>query len=94
MLDAARLLRRVDRRQLDCGERWLKPAADLTAIAERVADAAGTGTRRAQRLIADTLAVADACTLDPVQDLVIGTPTSPRPRWWVRRRCRTERCGC
>ncbi|MET9103763.1 DNA polymerase III subunit alpha [Streptomyces antibioticus] len=79
VLDAARLLRPVDRRRLDCGERWLKPASDMTAIAQRVAAAAGADGRRAERLLADTLTVADACTLDPVRDLGLGTPHFPEP---------------
>ncbi|MET8768595.1 DNA polymerase III subunit alpha [Streptomyces sp. NPDC004658] len=79
VLDAARLLRPIDRRRLDCGERWLKPPADMIAIAERVAAAAGADRRRAKRLIADTIAAADACTVDPVRDLGLGVPHFPEP---------------
>ncbi|MFD7861459.1 DNA polymerase III subunit alpha [Streptomyces sp. NPDC059783] len=78
VLDAARLLRPIDRRSLDCGERWLKDDAAMLTLAERVAAAAGGGAGRAQRLIADTIAVADACTADPV-DLGLGTPHFPEP---------------
>ncbi|MBW3362981.1 PHP domain-containing protein, partial [Streptomyces sp. 09ZI22] len=53
VLDAARLLRPIDRRRLDCGERWLKDGPAMTDIAERVAAAAGTDRSRAVRLIAD-----------------------------------------
>ncbi|WP_326680889.1 DNA polymerase III subunit alpha [Streptomyces sp. NBC_01237] len=79
VLDSARLLRPIDRRRLDCGERWLKDGPAMTAIAERVAAAAGAGWRRAGQLIADTVAVADACRIDPVQDLGLGVPHFPEP---------------
>lgn len=48
VLDTARLLRPVDRRYLDGGERWLKDPAAMTAAAERIAPlsaATGTGAR-------------------------------------------------
>ncbi|MER8237017.1 DNA polymerase III subunit alpha [Streptomyces sp. NPDC094049] len=77
VLDAARLLRPVDRRRLDCGERWLKDGPAMLTVAERVAEAAGGDRRRAERLIADTAAVADACVLDPVRDLGFGVPHFP-----------------
>lgn len=79
VLDAARLLRPVDRRRLDCGERWLKDPNAMTGIAERIAAAAGTDRRRAQRLLADTVAAADTCTVEPVKDLGLGTPHFPEP---------------
>ncbi|XIE81643.1 DNA polymerase III subunit alpha [Streptomyces sp. SBR177] len=79
VLDAARLLRPIDRRRLDCGERWLKPAGDLVEVAGRVAAAASADASRAGRLIADTIAVADACTVDPVGDLGLGVPHFPEP---------------
>ncbi|MEW1699413.1 DNA polymerase III subunit alpha [Streptomyces sp. NPDC091278] len=77
VLDAARLLRPVDRRQLDCGERWLKDTASMLAVAGRVVAAAGGDRRRAERLIAETAAVADACVLDPARDLGLGRPHFP-----------------
>ncbi|MEU7072901.1 DNA polymerase III subunit alpha [Streptomyces narbonensis] len=79
VLDAARLLRPIDRRRLDCGERWLKDASAMLQIAERVAAAAGADTRRAGRLIADTIAAAEACAVDPVRDLGLGVPHFPEP---------------
>ncbi|MEU0098641.1 DNA polymerase III subunit alpha [Streptomyces sp. NPDC006267] len=79
VLDAARLLRPVDRRRLDCGERWLKDGPAMTEIAGRVAAAAGADRSRAARLIADTAAVADACEVDPARDLGLGTPHFPEP---------------
>ncbi len=45
VLDAARLLRPIDRRRLDCGERWLKDGPTMTEIAERVAAAHGAAAR-------------------------------------------------
>ncbi|WP_060880746.1 DNA polymerase III subunit alpha [Streptomyces scabiei] len=79
VLDAARLLRPIDRRRLDCGERWLKDGPAMTEIAERVATAAGADRRRAERLIADTVLVADACDVDPARDLGLGVPHFPEP---------------
>ncbi|MGY3676562.1 DNA polymerase III alpha subunit [Streptomyces sp. TE33382] len=79
VLDAARLLRPIDRRSLDCGERWLKDGPTMTTIAERVATAAGVGPRRAGQLIADTVLTADACDVDPARDLGLGTPHFPEP---------------
>ncbi|MER7699218.1 DNA polymerase III subunit alpha [Streptomyces sp. NPDC096095] len=79
VLDAARLLRPVDRRRLDCGERWLKDGPAMTEIAGRVAAAAGADRSRAARLITDTAAVADACEVDPARDLGLGTPHFPEP---------------
>ncbi|MCX4826168.1 DNA polymerase III subunit alpha [Streptomyces sp. NBC_01142] len=79
VLDAARLLRPVDRRRRDCGERWLKDGPAMTGIAERVAAAAGADRRRAERLIADTVLVADACDVDPARDLGLGVPHFPEP---------------
>ncbi|MFD8417416.1 DNA polymerase III subunit alpha [Streptomyces sp. NPDC059650] len=79
VLDAARLLRPIDRRRLDCGERWLKDGPAMLEVAERIAAAAGADARRAERLIADTIAVAEACVVDPVADLGLGTPHFPEP---------------
>ncbi|MFJ5851094.1 PHP domain-containing protein [Streptomyces sp. NPDC092903] len=79
VLDAARLLRPIDRRRLDSGERWLKDGPAMTEIAEQVAAAAGADRQRAERLIADTTLVADACDLDPARDLGLGVPHFPEP---------------
>ncbi|MBP2055216.1 DNA polymerase III alpha subunit [Streptomyces griseochromogenes] len=79
VLDAARLLRPIDRRRLDSGERWLKPPAAMGETARRTAEAAGHGDDRAARLLADTTATADACTVDPVEDLGLGRPHFPEP---------------
>ncbi|MFB6832612.1 DNA polymerase III subunit alpha [Streptomyces hydrogenans] len=76
VLDAARLLRPVDRRRLDCRERWLKDKDSMLAVAERVAAA---DSRRARRLVADTIAAADACEVDPVRDLGLGAAHFPEP---------------
>ncbi|WP_176742761.1 DNA polymerase III subunit alpha [Streptomyces agglomeratus] len=77
VLDAARLLRPIDRRRLDCGERWLKGPTDMITIAQRVTAAASLPPRRAQRLIAETVATADACVVDPARDLGLGVPHFP-----------------
>jgi error-prone DNA polymerase len=72
VLDAARLLRPIDRRRLDTGRRWLMEEARMAQVAQEVAECAGAGPRRAGRLLADTAATADACRLDPFADLGLG----------------------
>ncbi|MDC0773888.1 DNA polymerase III subunit alpha [Streptomyces sp. HD] len=78
VLDAARLLRPVDRRNLDGGERWLKDPAAMTAAAERIAQAVGDAPGRAMRLLAETEATGHSCTLTPA-DLGLGRPHFPEP---------------
>ncbi|WP_393072239.1 DNA polymerase III subunit alpha [Streptomyces sp. LN704] len=78
VLDAARLLRPVDRRHLDGGERWLKDPAAMAAAAERVAEAAGGGRTEAARLLAETEATGQSCALTP-SDLGLGRPHFPEP---------------
>ncbi|MGW5003572.1 hypothetical protein ACWEP8_38645 [Streptomyces hydrogenans] len=51
----------------------------MLAVAQRVAAAAGADSRRAQRLVADTFAAADACEIDPVRDLGLGAAHFPEP---------------
>ncbi|MFJ2937928.1 DNA polymerase III subunit alpha [Streptomyces sp. NPDC087219] len=79
VLDAARLLRPIDRRRLDCGERWLKGPGEMAAVAERVATDSGAGPGRAAELLAETVRTAEACVVDPVADLGLGTPHFPEP---------------
>ncbi|MFC9682824.1 DNA polymerase III subunit alpha [Streptomyces sp. NPDC056948] len=78
VLDAARLLRPIDRRHLDDGERWLKPPSAMMAAAERIAQAAGGDRGRARRLTAETEATGQSCTLTPA-DLGLGKPHFPEP---------------
>ncbi|MEV0735866.1 DNA polymerase III subunit alpha [Streptomyces sp. NPDC050549] len=79
VLDAARLLRPIDRRHLDSGQRWLKDEGRMAGIAQMTAECAGADAGRARRLLADTAATAAACTVDPVADLGLGTPHLPEP---------------
>ncbi|WP_407548059.1 DNA polymerase III subunit alpha [Streptomyces sp. Pv4-95] len=79
VLDAARLLRPIDRRRLDPGERWLKGPAALLDVAERISTAAGAGSARAAQLLAETERTADRCRIDPVADLGLGTARFPEP---------------
>ncbi|AUH43811.1 DNA polymerase III subunit alpha [Streptomyces sp. CMB-StM0423] len=79
VLDAARLLRPIDWRRLDSGQRWLKGERAMAAVARLVAECAGAGVRRARRLMADTAATAAACTIDPAADLGLGRPHFPEP---------------
>ncbi|MEE4545626.1 PHP domain-containing protein [Streptomyces sp. V4-01] len=79
LLDAARLRAPVDARRPgrpDGGERWLKGAAAMAAIAERIAEAAGEGRSGAHRLLRATEETAD-CAVDPRRDLGIGRPRFP-----------------
>ncbi|MFD3517654.1 DNA polymerase III subunit alpha [Streptomyces sp. NPDC058657] len=79
VLDAARLLRPIDRRRLDSGQRWLKDGGAMTGIARMIAESAGASPRRAERLLADTAATAAACTVGPA-DLGLGVPHFPEPQ--------------
>lgn len=72
VLDAARLLRPIDRRRLDGGQRWLKAEREMAQVARQIAECAGMSPRRADRLLADTAATAAACRLDPAADLGLG----------------------
>lgn len=94
VLDSARLLRPIDRRRLDCGERWLKGPADMAYAAERIAAATGSGSgsgaasgpARAAALLAETVRTAELCAVEPVGDLGIGIgdiparPAFPEPQ--------------
>ncbi|MFF8957627.1 DNA polymerase III subunit alpha [Streptomyces sp. NPDC014894] len=79
VLDAARLLRPVDPRRLDSGQRWLKGPSEMHAVAERIAEAAGLGRGRAARLLARTVETGELCRVDPVADLGLGRRQLPEP---------------
>ncbi|MEU9975674.1 DNA polymerase III subunit alpha [Streptomyces sp. NPDC051014] len=79
VLDAARLLRPIDRRRLDGGQRWLKDERGMETVARMIAECAGDDLRRARRLMADTAATAALCALDPAAGLGLGTPHFPEP---------------
>jgi error-prone DNA polymerase len=82
VLDAARRLVPIDVTKpeaLDNGERWLKDAADMIRIAERIAQAAGTGGEGARRLLRATEETAAGCTVDPEEDLGLGQVHFPEP---------------
>ncbi|MFF4323772.1 DNA polymerase III subunit alpha [Streptomyces sp. NPDC001568] len=79
VLDAGRLLRPIDRRRLDCGERWLKDPTAMETIAERIAEASGAGPGRAAALLAETVRAGEECRVDPVADLGLGRPHFPEP---------------
>ncbi|WP_026179396.1 DNA polymerase III subunit alpha [Streptomyces hokutonensis] len=78
VLDAARLLRPVDRRHLDGGERWLKDPGAMAAVADRIAQAVGADRGRAAVLLGETEATAQSCLLTPA-DLGLGRPHFPEP---------------
>ncbi|MER7835975.1 DNA polymerase III subunit alpha [Streptomyces sp. NPDC096040] len=79
VLDAARLLRPIDRRHLDTGQRWLKDERGMETVARMITECAGEDIRRARRLMADTATTAAACTVDPVADLGLGARHFPEP---------------
>ncbi|MEU9060691.1 DNA polymerase III subunit alpha [Streptomyces sp. NPDC048430] len=81
VLDSARRLVPVDPRRspLDSGERWLKDADAMRETAERIASAAGLGRDAGQRLLAETRHTADACLVDPADDLGLGSVHFPEP---------------
>ena len=78
VLDAARLLRPIDRRRLDGGERWLKDPAAMATVADQIAQSVGDDPARAARLLAETEATGQSCTLTPA-DLGLGQPHFPEP---------------
>src|SRR3954447_1982 len=80
VLDAARRLVPVDpTKELDSGEAWLKDAAAMLRVAERVVEAAGFRRDTAHRLLEQTQATAAECLVDPEDDLGIGTVHFPEP---------------
>ncbi|MGQ4413581.1 PHP domain-containing protein, partial [[Kitasatospora] papulosa] len=79
VLDAARRLRPIDARALDCGERWLKGPEQMAAAAELMSQSAGAGPGRAAALLAETARTAEECEIDPVIDLGLGRSHFPEP---------------
>ncbi|MEU3356377.1 DNA polymerase III subunit alpha [Streptomyces sp. NPDC037389] len=82
VLDSARRLVPVDRRRpeaLDSGERWLKDPAAMTAVATRIAEAAGLRRDAAHRLLATTEDTATECLVDPEDHLGLGSVHFPEP---------------
>ncbi|CAM5541582.1 DNA-directed DNA polymerase OS=Streptomyces alboniger OX=132473 GN=dnaE PE=4 SV=1 [Streptomyces alboniger] len=80
VLDAARRLVPVDpTKDLDGGERWLKDAATMLGVAERVVEAAGFRRDTAHRLLEQTRATAEECVVDPEDDIGIGSVHFPEP---------------
>ncbi|MFD3758114.1 DNA polymerase III subunit alpha [Streptomyces sp. NPDC058622] len=81
ILDAARRLVPIDPRgPLDTGERWLKDPAAMAETADRVAEAAGLRPADARRLLAETRRTAEACAVDPEDDLGMGSVHFPEAR--------------
>ncbi len=80
ILDAARRLVPLGDRHLDrtTDRGYLAGPAEMVATARRVAEAAGEGDG-GSRLLADTVALARRCHLDPQADLGIGSVHFPEP---------------
>ncbi|MET9496007.1 DNA polymerase III subunit alpha [Streptomyces sp. NPDC006552] len=80
VLDAARRLVPVDpAKELDSGERWLKGPDAMLREAERIVEAAGFRRGTAHLLLDRTRSTADACRVDPEDDLGIGSVRFPEP---------------
>lgn len=78
ILDAARRLVPIDPRgPLDSGERWLKAPAAMAEAADRITRAAGLSPADARRLLAETRRTAESCTVDPEDDLGMGSVHFP-----------------
>lgn len=81
ILDAARRLVPIDPRSpLDSGERWLKDPGAMAEAADRIAQAAGLRPADARRLLAETRRTAEACAVDPEDDLGMGSVHFPEAR--------------
>ncbi|NGN69693.1 DNA polymerase III subunit alpha [Streptomyces sp. A7024] len=102
VLDSARRLVPIDPRGapgkgLDSGERWLKPADDMAAIALQISEAAGWRGNTARRLLDLTRETAAACQVDPEDDLGLGRVHFPEPELvgaGVRTAARVLRSKC
>ncbi|MFG2875773.1 DNA polymerase III subunit alpha [Streptomyces sp. NPDC048337] len=79
ILDAARRLTPV-RPPFDTGERWLKGPGAMAEAADRIARAAGLRPADARRLLAETRHTAEACAVDPEDDLGMGSVHFPEAR--------------
>ncbi|MFC5172957.1 DNA polymerase III subunit alpha [Streptomyces mutomycini] len=81
VLDSARRLVPVDPRRspLDTGERWLKDARAMEETAGRITTSAGLGRDAGRLLLAETRRTADACRVDPADDLGLGSVHFPEP---------------
>ncbi len=92
ILDAARRLVPLDARHLDrtTSAGYLADAAEMTRLAQRIADAAGLGGEGARQLLADTERVADRCRLDAAADLGIGQVHLPEPEVVTDGHARTQ----
>ncbi|MEU8436552.1 DNA polymerase III subunit alpha [Streptomyces sp. NPDC029216] len=81
VLDAARRLVPVDPRgPLDSGERWLKGPDVMAEAAGLITRAAGLRPADARRLLARTRETAEACAVDPEDDLGLGSVHFPEAR--------------
>ncbi|OKK14611.1 DNA polymerase III subunit alpha [Streptomyces sp. CB00455] len=81
ILDAARRLVPIDpRAPLDSGERWLKDPGAMAEAADRIARAAGLRPADARQLLAETRRTAEACAVDPEDDLGMGSVHFPEAR--------------
>ncbi|MEV6013816.1 DNA polymerase III subunit alpha [Streptomyces sp. NPDC051976] len=80
VLDAARLLRPIDHRHVDSGQRWLKDPGAMAAVARKIVECAGMNPSRAGRLLAETAATADGCRVDAADDLGVGSAHFPEPQ--------------
>ena len=59
------------------GQAWLKPDTLMSQVGRMVVDVGSHPPGTLPRLLADTAALADRCTLDPVTDIGLGRPRMP-----------------
>ena len=74
VLDAVRRLVPISRRHLDRtnAQGYLKSWPELRSVADEVTAMAGGATAERARLLADTVALAERCVLDPIADIGLG----------------------
>ncbi|HIW46219.1 MAG TPA: DNA polymerase III subunit alpha [Candidatus Yaniella excrementigallinarum] len=79
VVDAARALSSLDTLTdiQPNGQGWLKSSALMHALAQEIVHEAGAGTKSASTLLETTQQLAEACALDPQQDLGWGQPRVP-----------------
>src|SRR5699024_8964821 len=79
VVDAARALSSLDTLTdiQPNGHGWLKSSALMPALAQEIVHEAGAGTKSASTLLETTQQLAEACALDPQQDLGWGQPRVP-----------------
>lgn len=78
VLDAARALTRLDETGVQpTAQGWLKPVADMKALATEIATLGQFGAGAARSLLSETEELANRCRIDPESDVGWGVPVMP-----------------